>query len=204
MGRRNLPEALSGSPYPEVPYPVLVMFDGPPPSVRRDMRTVDPVHPLKGESDSPFLIEGAAGILDQLSLASEEKGKGQGNPTRLAFISDSVNSVTGSYGIIVRRSLAGGRFSRPLAELIAPSGEYDDQAKNEANRLGWSAAHRRLIVLVHRELREPHPRPAAFAVVRDDEAEDTYLYVARLLITPFEVSQWLDPEFDTPSGSAIQ
>lgn len=191
------------SPYPEVPYPVLVIFGVPPPGVRRHMRTMGPTNAGRAEIDSGFLIEGAAGVLDQIAMAAEDKSDGPGSPTRLAFISDSRNRISGDYGIIVRRSLSGGRFSRPLAELIAPGGEYNDQAKNEANRLGWSAANRRLIILVQRELREAHPRPAAFAVVRDEEDEDQYLYLARLLVSPWEAAQWSDPEFDAPTGSTI-
>ena len=193
------------SPYPEVPYPTFVLFGPPPESVRRDMRTVDPIEGAeearKEQIDSAFLIERAAGVLDQFAQASEEKRGGQGSPTRLAFISDSRNRVTGDYGIIVRRSLSGGRFSRPLAELIATNGDYNAQAKNEATRLGWSAANRRLVILVHRELREVNPRPAAFAVVREDESQDSYLYVARILATPFEVSQWSDPELESAADS---
>ncbi len=200
---RLTPNIDDPSPYPEVPYPWIVLFDPIPESLRKDMRTVDPTRSIGSartpDMESAYLLDGAARVLDQLVQAAQEKNRGVANSTRLAFVSDSQNRVTGAYGVVARRMLSRDRFSQPLAELIAPDGN----SENEAKRLGWSAANRKLAIFVHTEPREAQPRPAVFAVVRAEEDRDTFIYLARLLVTGGEISQWSCPDLET-GADAVQ
>jgi hypothetical protein len=203
MGTSSPPNLDDPSPYPEVPYPWLIAFDPISASLRRDMRTVDPSPrpgPRTPEQESAYLIESAARVLDQITQAAQ----GFNGRTSLGFVHDSLNGVTGSYGVVIRRLISRGKWSAPLAELIVGGGPEDEaNAQNEAKRLGWNAANRRLEMLVHTEPKEPNPRPAVFAVVRDEEDRERYLYLARLLVGPYEVTQWADSGLEQ-AADAIQ
>jgi hypothetical protein len=178
----------------------VILFDPVPEALRADMRTVDPPPrpgPRSPEQESTYLIAGAARVLDQITQAAQGIN---GRRTSLGFVSDSLNKRTESYGIIVRRLLAREKWSAPLAELIV-GGEDSEDGDNESKRLGWNAANRKLAIIVHTEPKEANPRPAVFAVVRDEDNRERFIYLARLLVTPYEVGQWLDVDLETAADS---
>jgi hypothetical protein len=126
-------------------------------------------------------IERAAA--DELSYAS----------SGLAFF-PSKNKISGGSGIIVRRWMAHGVYSRPLAELLAPSGNPDDGVKRSADRLTGAAVRGLLSIFVNDDAEAADPYPVAFAAFeRDPKSDGKVWLLARLLVTQFELEQWNDP-----------
>lgn len=193
----------SGDFLPQVSYTWTVVLKAVPPEVHSGMRTADPANGADstrpgadstrpGETDSLFLIEGTGAVFEQIEEATREIIDAGSRLTGLAF-HEGRNRITGEAGIIVRRLLSPGRYSHALAELLAPSGELTTETRNEANRFGWNAARRQLQILVYEDFGVKTPRPAAFAVIPDPENSEKLWLLARLLVTPFEISQWSDP-----------
>lgn len=180
---------------PDVPYPWTVSPGTITARVRSGMRTVDRIRRGPATPISPaairLIVERAASLIAELEAAAWETMP-DGTATALAF-GNSRNAVTGEHGIIARRWLGGGVYSGPLAELLAPSGDIDDLARQSANGLCGAAANGRLQIYVCEERNEANPRPAVFAAI--DKPDDTtrVRLLARLLVDPFEAEQWADP-----------
>ena len=191
---------------PEVPWPWLVWMTAVPAKARSAMRTVDPVNRpgplLAEETNTPFLVARASNVLGQLELAAKERAVTEMDITRLGF-SETRNGATGEWAIIVREQLSPGRYSRPLAELLSTGGELTEGAREQANCLGWSAANRRLEIVLFKEFDEKFIRATAFAAVRTAGRPQTVSFrlLARILVTPFEISQWADPFVETKVDS---
>ena len=103
-------------------YPSLVVFEPVPIDIQRGMRTVDLLwrSPIDPEPSGLELIQLAASSVREIERAARDlQDEGVGH-SRLAFV-QTTNEVTGCSGVIVRRQLADGSLSRPLAELVTPT-----------------------------------------------------------------------------------
>jgi hypothetical protein len=191
-----------GLPFPEVPYPWLVWFAPLGADLLRDVRTCSRAKedPNGVEADPAFYVGASAGVLEQIEAAARELSAPGGPETRLAFTEDR-NRLTGTSAVIVRRVLAGGRFSRPLAELVTSSGLLDDAALDSEQYLGWVASSGRLEIVIHAEGKKPRAPRISFAVVRLRDEPRSFGYLARLLLTDFEICQWVDPELELGATS---
>ena len=163
------------------------------------MRTVDPA-PGVGASrledfEPRYLVERAAAVIQQMELAWSEQISSEDSRCRLG-LGETPNCVTGERGINVRRLLESGRYSDPLAELLVPAGEFENFGK-DAFSGSADLSKRRIRIVVYTREGETNARPAVFAVVVDDENPDQFWLLARLLVTPFEISQWWDPDVET-------
>jgi hypothetical protein len=110
------------------------------------------------------------------------------------------NRVTGRRALVVRRFLPGGRYSRPLAELLSVNAELDVQSRSRFDRLRRSAASRGLEILVHERHNRMRLSRALFAIYRDGDDASNYWYLARLLVTNSEVAQWSDAFAEAGAG----
>lgn len=186
------------SPHPGVSHPFFVSSHPVPAVVRSDMRTVDPVTRIgaarKEEATSSFLVGRAASIIDELERATREKSF-RGRGSRL-FFHEAHNEVTGQTGIIVHKALGPGLYTPPLAELLVSTPELNEDARGAADRLGACAARRDLRIFVYEDAEESFPRPAVFAAIKRPDEPGTSRLLARLLVTPFEASQWSDLKFE--------
>jgi hypothetical protein len=182
-------------PLRELPRTWVVPDTAVPSKIRSEMHTVDPLHrvgaPREDEADPRYLAVRARAVVAQLELAAREKAGGETTLTCLAFC-ETRNDVTGEWGVIVRKLLSPGCYSRALAELLWTAGEMTPDACDQADWLGWSAANRQLEIIVYAERDQKRSRPAAFAVTRDADRPSAFVFLARLLVTPFEISQWTD------------
>jgi hypothetical protein len=95
-------------------------------------------------------------------------------------------------GIVVCRQNESGSQSRPLAELLTKDDEWTQEAKETADALGWCASNRRLSLAAIREHGKKAPRRFVMLCGRFGKGrrDKRYSYLARVLITPFEVAQW--------------
>ena len=177
-----------------IPYAWTVSPDVVSPHTRGAMRTVDGVRRGGAAPNEPariaLFIRRGANLIAEIERAAWEMMPGRKTATALAF-ADSLNVVTGDRGIIVRRWLGGGVYSQPLAELLAPSGDLDDLAREAANVLCGAASNGRLKIFVNEGRDEASPRPVVFAAI--DAEPGRVLLLARLLVDSFEVEQWTDP-----------
>ena len=78
-----------------------------------------------------------------------------------------------------------------------PAGEFEKYGKDRVPTARRDLSERRVRIVVYRGEGEPSARPAVFAVVVDDEDPEQFWLLARLLVTPFEISQWWDPTVET-------
>lgn len=188
---------------PDIDHPWMISADAVPPRARSEMRTVDPLHrvgaPRQGETDPCFLVASADFLLGELEIAAREMAGGEATHTRFGFF-EARNDATGELGIIVRKLLPPGRYSKPLAEVLSPSGRFTEETRFLTNRLAWNAARGRLEIAVCEELDQKRPRPAAFAAIENAEVPGTLHLLARLLVTPFEISQWTVPAIENPNS----
>jgi hypothetical protein len=187
--------------YPDVPYPCGVSREPVTPGVRKGMWTVDPEpEPSADRAEGVLaaLILGAAGIVEQLERGEADRIDPEGDVTALG-VSRETNRLTGKGGVIVRRLLPGQRYSRPLAEVLSDTGELDDSSRNHFNWLGRGAGNRALEIWVHDDRRSPGSHPAAFAIVRQEEDDNRFWYLARLLVTPQEIAQWSNRDVEIGS-----
>src|SRR5207244_9154842 len=101
-------------------------------------------------------------------------------------------------GLIVAMGLEG-EATTVLAELLTESPrELNDVAKNRFECLGWSASRSELSAIIHAD--EPRGSRVAFAALVSQEADTfAFKYLARLLITESEISQW-NACHSTPTG----
>jgi hypothetical protein len=201
------PVAPQGKPFPEVPYPWIVRAGSSPESLRDGMRTID-AEPGTGanrpeELEAPYLVECAASVIEQMEVGWDEEISSEDSRCRLGF-GETPNCFTGEPGIVVRTLVAPGRYSQPLAELLVPAGELEKHGREAFKRLGWNLSKRRIRIVVYRGEGEPEARPAAFAVIADEEDANQFWLLARLLVTPFEVGQWWDPSVEPLCETAVQ
>jgi len=193
-----------GDPFPEVPYPWSVRAGSPPSNVSGGMRTIDPAPGIGAnrleDFEPRYLVARAAAIIQQMELGWGEAISSEDDRFRLGY-GKTPNCVTGEPGIFVCRLVAPGLYSEPLAELLVPAGEFEKYGTAAFARLGMDLAKRRLQIVVYRGEGETSARPVVFAVAVDDENPDQFWLRARLLVTPFEISQWWDPTVETVSGT---
>ncbi len=188
---------------PGIDHPWMISAEAVPATARSQMRTVDPLHrvgaPRQEETDPCFLVASADFVLRELEIAAREMAGGEATHTRFGFF-ETRNDATGEGGIIVRKLLSPGRYSRPLAELLGPSGRFTEETRNLANWLARNAEEGRLEIIVYEEREQKRPRPAVFAAVGNAEVPDRVQLLARLLVTPFEISQWTVPAIENPDS----
>jgi hypothetical protein len=188
---------------PDVPYPWYVSPDPVSPLKQSGMRTILPTRKGGDAGVSPIarrlLIERAAEVVAELERAAWETMPGGGTATALAFVGTR-NSVTAERGIVVRRWLGGSVYSRPLAELLAPSGDLDDRARDSADLLCAAASNGRLKIFVNQEGGKTNPGPVAFAAIDLADKPDSIRLLARLLVDSLEVEQWADPLVEAAVG----
>lgn len=188
---------------PNIDHPWRISTEAVPPTTRCEMRTVDPVHrvgaPRQEETDPCFLVASADVVFGDLEIAAREMAGGESTHTRFGYF-ETRNNATGELGIIVRKLLSPGRYSRPLAEVLGPSGRFTEETRILANWLAWNAAEGRLEIAVCEEREQKRPRPAAFAAIANAEVPGTLHLLARLLLTPFEISQWTVPAIENPDS----
>lgn len=190
---RRAPASRAPDRYPDIPYPFTLAGRLNQREVQRDMRTIGPRRNDLSAIDASMsdLIGRASAVIDQLEQGELDIIPGEKELTALAVGSMS-NRVTGKRALIVRRFLPGGRYSRPLAELLSVNAELDVQSRSRFDRLRRSAASRGLEILVHERRSRTRLRRAAFATFRDEDDARNYWYLARLLVTNSEVAQWSD------------
>jgi hypothetical protein len=178
------------------PTPAALAGCGEPPrAVWRDMGTVDPLWRPRWDPEprpeemvrqaQPTALEICRAAQESLSSAADCRRRASMS-SRLALML-SRNVVTGSYGVTVHRRTGPYSYSRPLAELLKPAAELKDRTA-ALDALGWAASSSRLALVpaVGRGAR------AVFAVMKDEKKGDmaACTFLARLLATPFEISQW--------------
>jgi hypothetical protein len=173
------------------------------------MRTVDAVRedPVE-QRELNRLIERASDALNEIEYAAGVRPPDMARRTALAF-TVSRNSISGQKGLIVRRWLPGDSYSRPIAELLAISPEVTDRSRSAAELLTRSAARGWLEIFVDEQYAEPNPCPVVLTGIcceeENDEGEEVEMvyYIARLLVTPYEIGQWLD-DFVEARGGTLQ
>lgn len=192
----------SGLPFPEVPSPWNTLIMPVPADVRSATRTIDPPAspgaPAKEHYNPASYVEGAAGSLEQLELAAQMP-RPEGS-TSLS-VGEDVNIITGEFGVTLRRALQGGQLSCALAEIVCDSGRFDTAVHRFCDDVTWAAANRCLEILIHVESREKDARRVAFAITRKSGKPDSFIYLARLLLTSFDVAQWTDAELESGAES---
>ena len=183
------------SPPPAGPPDSLGYHDGLPVAVLKDMRTVDPsLSPLEPEPSAADLVRLAIPVVDEIrraALETFEPGR-----TRLAF-AERQNQLTGAWGIVVCRQDDSGSQSRPFAELLTKDDELTPAARKNGDALGWAASNRRLSLVACRERVEDAPRRFVMLAGRFQRSRGkrrTVTFLARVLVTPFEVAQWREPD----------
>ncbi len=191
---------------PNTPYLWWVFPEAVGPRVRRGMRTIDAVREDPVElAELNRLIERASDALHEIEYAASVRPPGMARRTALAFTL-SRNSISGESGLIVRRWLPGDCYSRPIAELLAIQPAVTEASKSSADLLTRGALNEWLEIFVLEQYAEPNPCPVVFTGIcseeEDDEGQDVdaVYYIARLLVTPFEVGQWLDDLVEARGG----
>jgi hypothetical protein len=170
----------------------LIIDDRPiPADVAGRMRTLErPPSPMVSAASDPeefnarafeVLEEIEDGLFDDLGLSSDLTGLG---------VSQERNRITGARGLILRRLMRRGRYSAPLAEIFSDAGRLDLRGKQSFYAFRTNAYHRGLDYWIHEVKSEAGFFYIAFAIARVSEDKEWPIYLARLLVTPFEIGQW--------------
>ncbi len=165
-----------------------------PPGVANHMRTLEssPEPGPGGLIDAADFAQRAAEVLAEIEDALYDDLGVDDNVTALG-ISEERNTVTGGRSLILRRLMRRGRYSAPLAEIFTESGRLDLRAKQRFHAFRSDAYQYGLDLWMHELLVGERLVYMAFAVASEGEDSDTFWYLARLLVTPFEIGQWSDP-----------
>jgi hypothetical protein len=172
------------------PGEFIVHFDPIPSALARDTRTLSrPPHGAPREVDGRDIGRLALGVVDEIADAvADDMGRDDG--ISALGVTEETNTITGAPALILRRLRRDGCYSAPLGELVSPTGRLDDDNRERFDAFRALADHDGLRAWIHRAEvgREVHYLP--FAVSRQRGEASRMVYLARLLVTPFEVSQW--------------
>jgi hypothetical protein len=175
-----------------------------PPGLDQALRTLE--RPPTGEAPEPLVVNEfarrAVRVLAEIDRAlHEDIGAGPGM-TALG-VSEEQNAVSGATGLVLRRLIGRSRYSAPLAELPSESGRLDPRGIAQFDATRDAAVSKGLHLGIHEKLYGEHRAHVAYALARQNETSHTYLYLARLLVTPFEIDQWRNPFLEVGSGRPI-
>jgi hypothetical protein len=176
----------------------MLLWTAMPDAIRRDMRTRSDAAGAEAPSVED-VMRGAGKAVEQLIRARRTVDPISGH--RMLGVGATTNRVTGRTGLILRRRMPGGRYSPGLAEHLAPSGTLDDDAKGSFDQIAAALSKGPVDVLVHDE-RESGGWLTTFAVLRQDGEPGRMWYLARLLVTPFEIEQWSDALMESVGDAA--
>jgi hypothetical protein len=171
------------------------MFVPIPDDVHNDMRTIDPIALSDGERDlaAMEMLRRSVPVVQEIERAAQGCYDPATKETCLAFV-EAQNELTGAWARLVCRRSADGSYSRPLAELLARDPDWTPETRDTANALGRTAGDGKLLLVAYKE-RDESPHRAVFACVgtETDNEHLAWTFLARLLVTPFEIAQWSDP-----------
>lgn len=172
-----------------------------PPGVAKDMRTLEspPTKGSTGTLAATALYEQATRVLDELEDALYDVLDEDGDVTALG-VSEERNAVTGARGLILRRLIHRGRYSKPLAEIFSESGRLDLQGKQRFHLVRDFAYRYHLEVWIHEAVVGDGFVYTAYAIAREEEDSEEFLYLARLIVAPFEIDQWRSTFLETGCG----
>ena len=162
-----------------------------PPNVAAHMRTLE--CPPASEAVAPVNVAAFARRATEIIKEIEEAhcdDLGLEDGTTALGVGEGRNTVTGAHGLILRRLMRRGRYSRPLGEIFSPTGLLDDLGKNNFDTFREFTYRHGLELWIHEVQSRERRGYIAFAIFRETEKSTRFCYCARLLVTPFEVAQW--------------
>ena len=183
------------------PRDVVIHFDPIPLALARDMRTLEFPPAGKPEDADPQNIgQHAMRAIREIEIAlADNLGRDDGF-SALAF-SEETNSISGAPALILRRLQRDGRYSAPLAEMVSATGRMADGGMEQFDELRALAYQFGLRLWIHLTESGSRVGYVPFAVCRESDEAPRMFYLARLLVTPFEIDQWRNRFLESGSGS---
>ena len=169
-------------------HDIIIGFRPIPPALEKVMRTVD----RPSETDSPDVGEytqRAAGVIAEIRTALDDHEGFEGSLSALA-VAEARNAVTNARGLLLLRRLRSGQYSHPLGEIFSKSGRVDDEGIEQFDRFRYGAYTFGLKLWIHQHASGDRLVHRAFAVVSESPSSTTFMFLARLLVTPAELEQW--------------
>ena len=182
------------------PRDVVIHFNPIPLALARDMRTLErPPAGRPHEADPKDIGQRAMRVIREIESAlADNLGRDDGI-SALGF-SEETNSISGAPALILRRLKRDGCYSAPLAEMVSATGRVADGGVEQFDELRALAYQYGLRLWIHRTESGSHVGYVPFAVCRERDDAPRMFYLARLLVTPFEIDQWRNRFLESGSG----
>jgi len=172
-----------------------------PPAVAKDMHTLEcpPADATSAALDVSVYSQRATKVLREIEAAlHDDMGLG-GGITALGVCEDR-NTVTGAHGLILRRLWRNGSYSAPLGEIFSESGRLDPGGEQRFDAFRYEAYRYGLNLWIHEAAAGERLVHTAFAIKSEADDSKKFWYLARLLVTPFEIDQWRSKFLETACG----
>jgi hypothetical protein len=172
-----------------------------PPAVAKDMHTLEcpPAGAASEALEVPAYARRATKVLAEIQDALHDDMGFDSGVTALG-VSEDRNTVTGSHGLILRRLMRYASYSAPLGEIFSNSGRLDLGGRHRFDAFRYDAYRYGLKLWIHQAVAGERLIRSAFAIKSEGEGSKRFWYLARLLVTPFEVDQWRNPFLGTVCG----
>ena len=170
-------------------HDVIIGFRPIPPALEKIMRTVAADRDTAESLDVAEYARRAARVLAEIRAALDDHEGFEGSLSSLG-VSEDLNTVTGAHGLILRRRLRDGRYSAQLGEIFSDTGRLDDEGIERFDRFRYDAYRHGLKLWIHQSAAGEGVVHNAFAVASEAGNSTTFWFLARLLVTPFELEQW--------------
>ncbi len=174
------------------PRDVVIHFDPIPPALARDMRTLARPADSGPDADPSKIGQRAMRVIRQIEDAlSDTLGRDDGISALGVY--EQINAVSGAPALTLRRLRRDGSYSSALAEMVSPTGRLDQDNCDRFDGFRAYAQHFGLRLWIHRTESGTRVDYVPFAICRESDDAPRMIYLARLLVTPYEIGQWRDP-----------
>ena len=176
------------NPSPPRGHDIIIGFRPIPPALEKVMRTVYRPSAADGLVVGEY-SKRAARVIGEIRAALDDREGFEGSQSALG-VAEERNAITGARGLILHRLLRTGQYSLPLGEVFSRSGCLDDEGIEQFDRFRYGAHTFGLKLFIHQDAAGDRLAHRAFAVVSESPSSATFMFLARLLVTPSEVEQW--------------
>ncbi len=171
---------------------VVIHFDPIPPALACDMRTFARPAGNGPDADPRDIGQCAMRVIRELEDALADS-LGRDDGVSALGVVEEANSISGAPALILRRLRRDGSYSAPLAEMVSPTGRMDQDNCDRFDGLRAFADHFGLRLWIHRTVSGTRVDYIPFAICRESDDAPRMVYLARLLVTPYEIGQWRNP-----------